>query len=382
MVKAARTRLSGLRIALVHDWFTGFGGREQVLRALSMLFGRADVHVLFCLPDELPEFVRDRRVFTSFLQKMPGLRHNYRYYLPLMPLAAERLDLRGYDLVVSSSHCTAKGVRTEARAKHICYCHTPMRDCWQERQTEVVRQNWPVWSQVAAGAMLRYLRHWDRKSAAGVDQFVANSTAVRERIKRFYDREAVVIHPPVECQRFAISKHIGEFYLIVGNLLAYKRIDLAMEACRRANRRLIIIGEGPEGRNLRARNVKGVDFLGQQPDEVVSDYMSRCLAFLMPGEEDFGITAVEAQAAGRPVIALARGGVLDSVRPLGRADEPTGVLFEQASPAAMANALAALEHNVERFNPEKIRQHALNFDSSVFLEKFIDLVEQTLGGQD
>ena len=188
----------------------------------------------------------------------------------------------------------------------------------------------------------------------------------------------MVIHPPVACQRFGISKHIGEFYLIVGNLLAYKRIDLAMEACRRANRRLIIIGEGPEGRNLRARNIKGVDFLGSQPDEVVADYMGRCLAFLMPGEEDFGITAVEAQAAGRPVIALARGGVLDSVRPLGGADEPTGVLFEQASPAAMANAMAALEHNAEQFVPEKIRQHALNFDSSVFLEKFIDLGEQVL----
>ena len=378
MVEAVRTRLSGLRIALVHDWFTGFGGREQVLRALSGLFGSADVHVLFCLAEELPEFVRGRRVFRSFLQKMPGLRHNYRYYLPLMPLAAERLDLRSYDLVISSSHCSAKGVRTKAGAKHICYCHTPMRACWQESGPEVVRQTWPSWSRLAAGPVLRYLRHWDRKSSGGVDQFVANSTAVRERIRLFYGRDAVVIHPPVQCQRFAISKHIGEFYLIVGNLMAYKHIELAMEACRRAKRRLIIIGEGPEGRNLRARDVRGVDFLGQQPDEVVADYMSRCLAFLMPGEEDFGITAVEAQAAGRPVIALARGGVLDSVRPLGGADEPTGVLFEQASPAAMANALAALEHNVERFDPEKIRQHALNFDSSVFLEEFIDLVEQVL----
>jgi glycosyltransferase involved in cell wall biosynthesis len=379
MIKSARTNLFGLRVALVHDWFTGMGGREQVLQALSMLFIRADVHVLFYLPDELPEFVKNRQLFKSFLQKMPGLRHNYRYYLPLMPLAAEQLNLQNYDLVISSSHCAAIGVRTRAKAKHICYCHTPMRDCWGQKPGEVFGQAWPAWSRIAAGVVLRYLRHWDRKSAAGVDQFVANSTTVRQRIKRCYDRDAVVIHPPVACQRFNISKHIGEFYLIVGNLLDYKRIDLAMEACQRANRRLIIIGEGPEGRNLRAHNIKGVDFLGSQPDEVVADYMGRCLAFLMPGEEDFGITAVEAQAAGRPVIALAKGGVLDSVQPLGGADEPTGVLFEQANPAAMANAIAALEHNTEKFVPEKIRQHALNFDSSVFLQKFIDLLEQTLG---
>lgn len=373
--------LSGLftlRIALVHDWFTGFGGREQVLRALGNLFGQADVHVLFYLPEELPEFLSGHRVFTSFVQKLPGLRHNYRYYLPLMPIAAERLDLRGYDLVISSSHCAAKGVRTSPSAVHICYCHTPMRDCWSESRSGLVRSGWPAWSRLAAGALLRYLRHWDRKTAGRVDQFVANSTTVRRRIQRFYSREALVIHPPVECEQFAISKHIGEFYLIVGNLMAYKRIDLAMEACRQANRRLIIIGDGPEGRRLRSAGTKGIDFLGYQPDEVVADYMSRCLAFLVPGEEDFGITAVEAQAAGRPVIALAKGGALDSIKGLGTAEQPTGVLFDQANPSAMANAMAAFEHNAEQFVPEHIRQHALKFDRSLFLQKFTELVQRCL----
>ena len=160
--------------------------------------------------------------------------------------------------------------------------------------------------------------------------------------------------------------------------MAYKRIDLAMEACRQANRKLIVIGGGPEGRRLRAAGTKGIDFLGYQPDEVVADYMSRCLAFLMPGEEDFGITSVEAQAAGRPVIALARGGALDSVRPLGQAERPTGVLFDQANPSAMANAMAAFEHNAEKFNPEHIRQHAMNFDKSIFVQKFMDLVQLCL----
>ena len=370
--------LSKLRIALVHDWFTGFGGREQVLRALGDLFGQADVHVLFHLPEELPEFLSGHRVFTSFVQKLPGLRHNYRYYLPLMPIAAERLNLQGYDLVISSSHCAAKGVRTSPRAVHICYCHTPMRDCWSESRTGVVPSTWPAWSRLAAGAVLRYLQHWDRKTAGRVNQFVANSTTVRRRIQQFYGREALVIHPPVECEQFAISKHIGEFYLIVGNLMAYKRIELAMEACRQANRRLIIIGDGPEGRRLRAAGTKGIDFLGYQPDEVVADYMSRCLAFLMPGEEDFGITAVEAQAAGRPVIALAKGGALDSIKGLGEAEQPTGVLFDQDNPSAMANAMAAFEHNTERFVPEHIRQHALTFDSSVFLQKFTELVQRCL----
>ena len=371
----SNSRLSGLRIALVHDWFTGFGGREQVLKVLAELFGQADIHALFYLPEQMPEFLSGRRVSTSFMQKLPALRNNHRYYLPLMPLAAERLNVREYDLVISSSHYTAKGVRKNSSATHICYCHTPMRDCWQKSGAQAVQHTWPIWSQIAAGGVLRYLRQWDRKASDRVDQFVANSSTVRERIKQFYDRDALVIHPPVDCSHFAINKHVGEFYLIVGNLMAYKRIDLAMEACRQANRKLIIIGDGPEGRRLRAAATKGVDFLGYQPDEVVADYMSRCLAFLMPGEEDFGITAVEAQAAGRPVIALARGGALDSVRAMGQADKPTGVLFDQATPSAMANAMAAFEHNAEKFNPEHIRQHAMDFDKSIFVQKFIDLVQ-------
>ena len=370
--------LSGLKIALTHDWFTGFGGREQVLKALADLFGQADIHVLFYLPDQMPEFLNGRRVFTSFLQKLPALRNNYRYYLPLMPLAAEKLNVQEYDLVISSSHCTAKGVRKNRSATHICYCHTPMRDCWGESQAKVVRNNWPIWSQLAAGGVLRYLRQWDRKSSDGVDQFVANSGTIRDRIKQLYGRDALVIHPPVDCDNFAISKHIGEFYLIVGNLMAYKHIELAMEACRQAKRRLIIIGDGPEGRRLRAAGTKGIDFLGYQPDEVVADYMSRCLAFLMPGEEDFGITAVEAQAAGRPVIAVAKGGALDSVEALGQTEEPTGVLFDQANPSAMANAMAAFEHNTEKFVPENIRRHALKFDRKVFLKKFTNLVQKCL----
>ena len=295
-----------------------------------------------------------------------------------MPWAVERLDLKSYDLIISSSHCVAKGVRARTSAKHICYCHTPMRACWEERNWQAVQETWPIWTRLAANPVLRYLRHWDRQSCERVDQFVANSSSVAYRIGQYYDRRAVVIHPPVECERFAISKHVSDFYLIVGNLMGYKQIELAMDACRQTNRRLIVIGEGPEGRKLRARNVKGVDFLGEQPDEVVADYMSRCLAFLMPGEEDFGITAVEAQAAGRPVIALARGGALDSVKGLMDCAEPTGVLFEQASPAAMANAMAGFEHNIDKFEPEKIRQHALNFDRKVFVEQFIDLVDEVL----
>ena len=376
-----KPKLSGLKIALVHDWFTGFGGREQVLKALAELFGHADVHVLFYLPEQMPAFLSDRQVFTSFVQKMPALRNNYRYYLPLIPLAAEQLNVKKYDLVISSSHCTAKGVRKSKSATHICYCHTPMRDCWGKSEMEAARKTWPIWSRIAAGSVLRYLRHWDRKTSAGVDQFVANSSAVRERIKQFYGREALIIHPPVDCSQFAINKHVGEFYLIVGNLMAYKRIDLAMEACRQANRKLIVIGEGPEGRQLRAAAGKNTDFLGYQPNEVVADYMSRCLAFLMPGEEDFGITAVEAQAAGRPVIALAKGGALDSVKALGQTEKPTGVLFDQNNPSAMANAMAAFEHNAEKFNPEDIREHAMNFDKSIFVQKFIDLVQLCLEGK-
>ena len=165
-----------MRIALVHDWFTGFGGREQVLKALAEIFGQADVHVLFYLPEQMPEFLSGRRVSTSFVQKLPALRNNYRYYLPLMPIAAERLNVQNYDLVISSSHCTAKGVRKKRSAIHICYCHTPMRDCWGKSEAQAVRNTWPIWSQFAAGSVLRYLRGWDRKTSDRVDQFVANSS--------------------------------------------------------------------------------------------------------------------------------------------------------------------------------------------------------------
>src|SRR5499427_7496085 len=312
-----------MRAAIVHYWLLNWRGGEKVLDALCRLLPDADIFTLFCDPSVLRGEVGARRIQTSFLNPY---RRCYRSLLPLMPMALESFDLRGYDLVVSHESGPAKGVITSSDTRHVCYCHTPMRYLWD--LYPAYRNEWTRsrWKRAAMTPLANYLRLWDFASAARVDEFIANSENVRARIWKTYRREATVIPPPVDVQSF-YWKPAEDFFLIVSELVAYKRIDIAVRLFSRTGRRLVIAGSGPEARSLRALAGPNIEFAGRVPDKELRDLYSRCRALLMLGEEDFGMTPVEAMASGKPVIAYGRGGVLETVATQSLC---CGVLYERA----------------------------------------------------
>ncbi len=339
-----------MRVALVHDWLTGMRGGERVLEALLELHPDAELFTLLHVPGSVSPLIEDRPIHTSFLQRVPGVSSVYRYLLPLFPRAVESLDLRGFDLVVSSSHCVAKGVCVPAGTPHICYCHTPMRYIWDQYPAYFGpgRASWPVRS--AMRWVAPRLRAWDVRTAARVTRFVANSHHVAERIGRHFGREAAVVHPPVELARFAPGPEREGFYLVLGSPAPYKRVDLAIEACAHLGRPLVLAGYstgmGAAPGELSGRLPPNVTVRGYLTDDDVSDVLGRARALLLPGLEDFGIAVVEALASGTPVIAFGEGGVLDTVRPLGGdcgEGPPTGVFFHEPSVDALANAIERFE---------------------------------------
>ncbi|HSR42889.1 MAG TPA: glycosyltransferase [Longimicrobiales bacterium] len=367
-----------MRVALVHDWLTGMRGGERVLEALLELFPEAPIHTLVHRPGSTSPAIEAREIRTSFLQRVPGGVSRYRYFLPLFPRAVESLDVGDVDLVVSTSHAVAKGVPT-GEIPHLCYCHTPMRYVWSQYDQYFGpdRASLPVrW---AARVVAPGLRRWDARTAAGVDAFVANSANVRARIRRAYGREAVVIHPPVDVERFRPATRREDFYLVVSALVAYKRVDRAVDACSRLGRRLVVVGEGPELRRLRARAGPSVSFEGRVDDERVAGLMGRCRALVLPGVEDFGITVVEARAAGAPVIALAEGGALETVTDW-RADPAggSGVLVREATVDAFCEAIERVEA-VEPA-PDVVRAGVERFGRERFLEAFAAEVGRLTGG--
>ncbi|MDI6869833.1 MAG: glycosyltransferase family 4 protein [Bacillota bacterium] len=359
-----------MKVAIVHDWLANMGGAERVVWALHELYPEAPVFTLVHNPARLPEKFRELDVRTSFLQKIPGAKSKYQWLLPLMPVAIEQFDLAGYDVVISSSHACAKGVITRPEALHICYCHTPMRYAWEFYHQYLEQEQVGRLGRALIAPVMTNLRLWDYASAQRVDHFVANSRAVAARIRKHYRREATVIHPPVDTAQFACGPR-EDFFLVVSRLVGYKRIDLAVEAFRQLDLPLVIIGEGSQSGTLKKSAGPNITFLGRQPDEVVRDYFSRCRAFIFPGEEDFGLTPVEAQAAGRPVIAYGRGGVLDTVLP-----GETGILFSEQTPESLAAAVREFLQVESRFSPERIRNHAEAFDRSAFKEKMAVLVNR------
>jgi len=372
---------SGVRVALVHDWLTGMRGGERCLEVFAELFPAADLFTLLHVPGSVAPVIERRRITTSFIQRLPKAATGYRQYLPLFPAAIGRFDLRGYDLVLSSSHCVAKGVRVDSGALHVCYCYTPMRYVWdlyddyfgpRSGSGALVRAVMPS---VAAA-----LRTWDRRTSAGVHHFVAISEYVARRIRRCYDRDADVIHPPVDVARFDVADESpGEFYLVVSALAPYKRIDLAIAAAGRLGRRLLVVGTGPEERRLRALAGAGVEFLGWRSDAEVASLYRRCRAVLFPGVEDFGIVPLEALAAGRPVIAFAAGGALETIVDLSRDDEaPTGVLFEAQTAEALAEAMLNLEAAAGRLSPKALRARAETFDRPRFKEQVAAYLDMRL----
>jgi glycosyltransferase involved in cell wall biosynthesis len=371
---------SNLRVAIVHYWFVKFRGGERVVEALANIFPQADLFTLVLDPDALPPSLRSRNFTTSFLQKMPGVKLHYKKLLPLFPLAIEQFNLDDYDLVISSESGAAKGVLTRPDTCHICYCHTPMRYIWDMYQQYRGKPGMGRLARLVFSLSAHYMRLWDYASAARVDYFVANSQNVAGRIGKHYRRKATVINPPVDVCAGYISPQVDGYYLVVGQLVNYKRVDLAIAACNRLGRPLRIVGEGEEIERLRTLAGPTVKFMGHLPDQELRENYARCRALLFPGEEDFGIVPVEAQSFGRPVIAFGRGGALETVvggspTDPGAPEASTGIFFAEQSADSMAAAIRLFESNESRFSPDFIRRHAQRFGVSRFkaeMSAFID----------
>jgi len=375
------------RVAIVHDWLTGMRGGERCLEVFCELFPQADLFALLYCPGTVSETIERMRIHTSFVQHLPLARRFYRYYLPLFPSAVERFDLRGYDLILSSSHCVAKGAIRPPGTLHISYTYTPMRYAWDLYDVYFGDRVGPLRSFVLQRVMA-YLRRWDLEASRRVDHFVAISSHVAERIRRHYGREASVIHPPVDVERFQVSEEDGGYYLVVSAFVPYKRIDLAIQAFNRLRLPLKIVGWGPEEGRLRKLAGPTVEFLGKRSDEELSHLYARCRALIFPGEEDFGIVPLEAQAAGRPVIAYGRGGVLETVVPLNaqrsggprsltsNLEPPTGVFFYEQTAEALVQAIRIFEANRHRFEPKHLRDHALQFDRALFKTRILRFIQE------
>jgi glycosyltransferase involved in cell wall biosynthesis len=347
-----------MRVALVHDWLTGMRGGEKVLEGLCELFPEADILTLFHHRGTVSPAIERHRVRTSFLQYFPFAGTHYRAYLPLYPFAIEHFDLDGYDVVISSSHCAAKAVVPVGRARHLCYCHSPMRYGWDQfdayfgpARVGAVASRWFY------RPLLAWLARWDAATAVRVHRFIANSRYVAARIRRYYNREATIVYPPVDTVFFhAAPIPRARHFLIVSAFVPYKRLDVAIEACLRIGASLRIVGDGPDRARLERAAGPGIEFLGRLSDEQVRDEYRRACVVILPGEEDFGIVPVEAQACGCPVVALGSGGALETV-----IDGETGILF--AEPTAESLGAALERAAATRFDVDRLRDHAERFSA-------------------
>ena len=366
------------KVALVHDWLAVYTGSERVFEQILSLYPEADLFSLVeFLPDNQRAFLQGKPVQTSFLQKLPFARAHFRGYLPLMPLAIEQFDLNGYDLVISSSHAVAKGVITNPNQLHLSYIHSPIRYAW-DMQFEYLRdsrlqhgpKSWLV------RAMLHYIRLWDARTINGVDAIAANSTFIARRIWKVYRRAARVIYPPVDVGKFAFTPQKEDYYLAVARMVPYKKIGLIVEAfAGMPDKRLVVIGEGPERARIARMAAGNITFLGYQPNETIVKIMQRARAFVFAAQEDFGITPLEAQACGTPVIAFGGGGVTETVRGLEH-PEPTGVFFAEQTAGSLRAAVAQFEALAEKIKPEACSANAARFAPEYFCAAFSAFVAE------
>lgn len=355
-----------MRIAIVHDYLNQYGGAEKVVEAIHEVYPEAPIFTSIYDREKVPRLFSEMDIRTSFMQRLPLNSRLYRAYMPFYPFAFERLNLKGYDLVLSSSSAWAKGVLTEPEAVHICYCHSPMRFAWSydeyvwpERGIPLRRSLLPL--------ILSYVRLWDEVTANRVDHFVANSQAVARRIAKYYKREATVINPPVDTDAFQPEPGYDDYYLVLSRLMPYKRIDIVVEAFNRLRLPLRVVGTGRDQERLKSMAAGNIQFLGFVERPQLRRLLGRCRALVFPGEEDFGITAVEAQAAGRPVIAYGAGGALESIR-----EGETGLFFGAQTPEAVVNAVESFDP--ARFDSQAIRRHAEGFSRAAFQQKIRDFI--------
>ena len=365
-----------LRVAIVHFWYVRRCGAERVLEVLAEIYPQADIFIMFMDPAAaLQPSLRGHKITTSFLQKLPGITRHYRKLLPLFPLAQEQFQLDDYDVVISSEAGPAKGVLTRPSTCHICYCHTPMRYVWDMSHHYRSTAPWGRLGRFFYSLSAHYVRLWDYAASARVDYFVASSSNSAGRIRKYYRREADVIYPPVDIAAFSVSAKQEDFYLVVSRLVSYKRVDLAIAACNQLKRRLVVIGQGEQMGSLQKIAGPTITFLGSQSDETVRQHYRSCRALLFPGEEDIGLTPIEAQASGRAVIAFGRGGALETVAGFYpgedvNPEEATGVFFAEQSADALAEAILAFEAVEAKLSPAFIRAQATRFDVSEFKRQF------------
>ena len=377
-----------MRVALVHDYLVEYGGAERVLSALAEIFPYAPIYTLVYDEKLTKSAFANKKIHTSFLQKIPGARARHRLFPILMPMAIEQFDFSRFDLVFSDSGSYAKGVITLPNVLHICYCHTPMRYAWDDSQKYIKEfKGYSSLIKKFVPFLMNYIRLWDKISADRPDYFIANSHFVSERIKKYYHRDSEVIYPPVDTNKSKVqssrtnpfgmlrdrqkSKVKRDYFLMVGRLLSYKRFDMAIETFNRLGLPLKIIGEGPEMKRLKKRANSNIEFLGWLPDAELTDYYSRARAFIFPQEEDFGIVPLEAMAVGTPVIAFKAGGALETVE-----ENKTGIFFDKESIESLIKAIENFQKKEKEFDPVSIREHALKFDKEIFKEKIEKFIEK------
>ena len=361
-----------MRIALIHDWLNQIGGAEDVLETLAGMYPGSPIYTSMYAPDVMPSVYRSWDIRTTWMNRLPGIHRHHQIYLPFYPLAFASLALQDCDVVLSNKSGFCHGVQAPRRATHICYCLAPTRYVWNLREY-ARRERLPAIANALLPPVIALLRRWDYSAAQRVHHFVAISTEIQARVKRYYGRESVVIHPPVETARFYLAPRHDDYFLILSRLIPYKRIDLAIQAFNELGLPLVIAGDGRDRARLQAMAKPNITFLGRVGDARAAELMANCRAFIFPGLEDFGITPVQAQAAGRPVIALAGGGALDTVQA-----GVTGLFFHETTWQSLAEAVRRFDDS--QFNPTVIREFALRFDTQVFKRKLSEFVKEKVSG--
>ncbi len=362
-----------VKTAIVHEWFVNYAGSEKVVESFTNIWQDADVFALVdFLDDKQREIVlKGKYAKTSLIQKLPFAKKRHRNYIPLFPFAIERLDLSKYDLIISSSHSVTKGIKTKPNQLHISYCHSPMRYAWDNAELYLSQANMSKGLKgLAAKSVINYLRKWDLKTASRPNFLIANSKFISEKIKRIYNRNSTVIYPPVDVNKLNYVKEKSDYYLTASRLVPYKRVDLIVEAfSSMENKKLKVIGSGPELNRIKNLSSANIEFLGYKDDEELKDLMQHARAFVFAAEEDFGITVVEAMACGTPVLALNKGGTAETV-----VNQKTGILFESQTIDSIKKAISEFEGKENLFSPEIIAEHAQQFSRDIFEKRILDFI--------